>query len=518
MRQTDLKLGLAFTTVMGLGTLTMMLGAGGEAAIVGFCVFLIVHAFYKASLFLVIGILDKQAGTREADRLGGLGRAMPLTFAIAALAAASMAGLPPFFGFIGKEAMYEGALHGHILPSLVALAALLANAMMIAIAGAVGLTPFIGDRRAAKAEPSDPSPLMWVGPAVLAVLGLMFGILPETVDHALIAPMAASVAGHPVETHLALFHGVNLALGLSLVTYALGWGLWQALPVLRARLIHAEERGLSASLAGVRVPVLTLPFRIWTGFAGPGRMARFEGGYDSGLATIDAAGRIGSATLQSGVMTRYMRTSFGVMAAMVLGALALAGHWPSFASTEPPPPLMWLAAALMAAGTLVLPFTQRRLLKITALGAVGGGVALIFAMFGAIDVAITQLMVETLVVVIIAVALLKLPRIVAQTGREGRTGRRLTVVIATAMGTAFAAALAVATETPLDTSVTDYYEKVSATVAFGRNIVNVILVDFRALDTMGEIAVIAVAGLAALALLASGGLGRLPKQRPEFDE
>lgn len=518
LRQTDLKLGLAFTTVMGLGTLTMMLGTGGEGAIVGFCVFLIVHAFYKASLFLVIGILDKQAGTREADRLGGLGRAMPLTFAVAALAAASMAGLPPFLGFIGKEAMYEGALHGDVLPGLVALAALMANAMMIAVAGAVGLTPFIGDRKAAKAEPQDPSLWMWIGPATLAVMGLAFGILPETVDHALIGPMASAVAGRPVEPHLALFHGLNLALALSLATYALGWGLWRALPALRARLIRAEGQGLATTLAAARVPVLSRAVSPFSRLSQPRRIARFEDGYDAGLAAIDAAGRSGSAALQSGSMTQYLRTSFAVMAAMVLGAMALAGHWPRFAQTQPAPPLMWLAVGLMVAGTAVLPFTQRRLLKITALGAVGAGVALIFALFGAIDVAITQLMVETLVVVIIAVALLKLPRIVPRSDEAGRLGRRLSVAIAAAVGTAFAAALAVATEGALDQSVTDYYEKVSATVAFGRNIVNVILVDFRALDTMGEIAVIALAGLAALALLASGGLGRVPKQRPEFDE
>jgi multicomponent Na+:H+ antiporter subunit A len=508
LRQTDLKLGLAYTTVMGLGTLTMFLGVGGEGAVIGFCVFLIVHAFYKACLFLVIGIIDKQAGTREVARLGGLGTAMPLTFAIAALGAAAMAGLPPFFGFIGKEAMYEGALHGEAVAGLVVVAAILANAMMIGIAGAVGLKPFRGERKAAKAEPRDPSIFMWIGPGVLAVLGLLFGLAPGMVDHALIAPMAQSVAGHPIETHLSLWHGLNMPLLLSLITFGLGFLLFQRLDRVRSRLIETEEQGLARALARAHLPLISAISRQVARIMGTGRIARFEDSYDAVLATIEAVGAGSSRRLQSGVATRYLQATFAVMAAMVLGALALAG-WMPHASWEAPPQLFVLAAILMALASLVLPFTQRRLLQITSLGVVGVGVALVFALFGAIDVAITQLMVETLVVVIVAVALLKLPRIVIKHNPAARRFRALNAAIAGALGAGFAAALGVATRGELDRSVTEYYEQASATVALGRNIVNVILVDFRALDTMGEIAVIAIAGLAALALLANGSAVRI---------
>ena len=502
MRQTDLKLALAFTTVMGLGTLTMFLGVGGEGAIIGFCVFLIVHAFYKAALFLVIGILDKKAGSREVDALGGLSTAMPLTFTIAVLAAASMAGLPPFLGFVGKEAMYEGALGGSLAP-LVIVAAVLANAMMIAIAGAVGWRPFTGERRSKAESPGDPPAAMWIGPCALAVGGLLFGLSPSMVDATLIAPMARSVAGHAIDPHLALFHGFNLPLLLSLATFALGFVLLGRLPALRARLIAVETNGLMPSLRDAKLPVVSALSGLVARWRAPGRIARFEDGYDRALAAIETAGRVGSGTIQSGIMTRYLRTSFAVMAAMILGALALGGHWPSVTWTAPPP-LFVLAAVLMAVASLVLPFTSRRLLKITALGVVGASVALVFAMFGAIDVAITQLMVETLVVVIIAVALLKLPRIIHQSGPSERQGRIGNIAVSVALGLAVSLALAAATEGDLDRSVTAYYEAASATQAYGRNIVNVILVDFRALDTMGEIAVIAIAGLAGLALLARG--------------
>ena len=128
LRQTDLKLALAYTTLMALGTLTMFLGAGVTIAIAAAVTFLIVHSFYKAALFLVVGIIDYRAGTRETAELGGLARAMPITAVIAAAAALSMAGFPPFLGFIGKELKYEGALAVASEPLFVAGAAVLANA------------------------------------------------------------------------------------------------------------------------------------------------------------------------------------------------------------------------------------------------------------------------------------------------------------------------------------------------------------------------------------------------------
>jgi multicomponent Na+:H+ antiporter subunit A len=502
LRQGDLKLGLAHTTVMGLGALTLFLGLGGEAAIVGFCVFLVVHALYKAALFLVIGILDKKAGTREADGLGGLGRAMPVTFAVAALAGLSMAGVMPFFGFIAKEALYEGALHAGPPGVAAAVAALAANAMMFAFAGAVALNPFVGDRRAAAAEPRDPSPLMWIGPGALAALGLWFGLAPGVADHALIAPMAASVAGRPVEPHLALWHGVNLPLLLSLVTFGLGYLIWRRLPDLRARLVAAEGRGLMDSAQGRR------------GLAGAllGRhgLRRFEGGYDAAVKIVHDVSRDFARLFQSGRLVGYLRLTFGAMAAVTLAALGAAfagGAGPPAVPSQPAPATGLIAAALIAAGTLALPFTASRLLQIMALGVVGTGVALFFAIYSAIDVAITQLMVETLVVVIIAVALLKLPRLTLSA--EARRARLTNLAISGAMGAAVAGALAAVMSAPLDERVTDYYEKTSGPVAHGYNIVNVILVDFRGVDTMGEIAVIATAGLAALALLAA----RIPSAR-----
>jgi hypothetical protein len=135
VRQTDIKQVLAYTTLMALGALTLFIGAGSADAIKAAMMFLVVHSLYKAALFLMIGLVDHETGTREVDKLRGLARAMPVTFVAGALAAISMAGIPPFFGFIGKELKYAGALAVASEPVLVAGAVLVASALMLAVAG-----------------------------------------------------------------------------------------------------------------------------------------------------------------------------------------------------------------------------------------------------------------------------------------------------------------------------------------------------------------------------------------------
>ncbi len=195
MRQTDLKLALAYTTVMALGTLTMFLGSEAHIAITAAMTFLIVHCLYKSALFLVIGIIDHETGTREVDRLGGLARAMPITTVAAAAAAFSMAGFPPFLGFIGKELKYEGALAVASEPLFVAAAAIAANAMMVALAAVVAIRPVPWGPATHDSKPHEPPLAMWIGPLVLASLGLALGIVPPYVGELLIQPAAAAIAG-----------------------------------------------------------------------------------------------------------------------------------------------------------------------------------------------------------------------------------------------------------------------------------------------------------------------------------
>ncbi|MBB4285086.1 hydrogen gas-evolving membrane-bound hydrogenase subunit E [Roseospira goensis] len=469
LRQTDLKLMLAYTTVMALGALVMFLGGGHPAAVKAAATFLIVHALYKASLFLLVGVLDKKAGSREVDALRGLAGAMPLTATLTALAALSMAGFPPFLGFIGKELKYEGALAVASEPVFVAGAAVLANALMVACAGLVAVRPFVGrTRRAPKDRPADPPVGMWLPPAVLAVLGLAFGVFPDLLlGRTLIEPIATAILGEPFALTLKLWHGINLPLLLSLLTFALGLTLYLLAPRVRRALAGAEAGGLPAA----------------------------EGGYDAALSATKGVAAWQTRVIQGGRITVYLRVTFALLALLIWGAvLTGTGPWPAFDIDVPL--LHWAIVGLIAVSAVAIVLTRSRLAAICALGAVGAGVAILFVLYGAIDVAMTQLLIEILVVVFIAIALLRLPRIPA--GLPRRWGD---AALAAALGLGVAVALVAVLGGDLGRELTAYFEANSAPEALGRNIVNVILVDFRALDTLGEIAVVVIAAVAAIAAL-----------------
>ena len=471
LRQTDLKLTLAYTTVMALGTLTMFLGGASAIALAAAVTFLIVHAFYKAALFLAVGILDKKAGSREIDELGGLALPMWRTWLVLALAAFSMAGFPPFLGFVGKELKYEGALAVASEPLLVLAFAVAANAMMVAVAGMIAIKPFLGPRTPAAARAGEPPFAMWLGPAVLAGGGLVFGIAPELVGSALVNPTASVMIGDRVDKTFKLWHGVNIPLMLSILTFLLGVAIYLALGPIRRRLAAAEARGL------------------WSA----------EAGYDRGLAWIKLVAARQTAVIQTGRHTQYFLWTMTVLAALLWAALAMGGGFSLTPDGLVTPALIELTMLGLAAfGAIATVMTRSRLLAILALGLLGSAVAAIFVFYGAIDVAMTQLLVETLIVVIVAVALLKLPRLTPARGLEVRW-RHLGVSLA--IGVGVAAALIAVLNTDLDRRVTAFFEQASYPDAFGRNIVNVILVDFRALDTLGEIAVVVIAALGAVALM-----------------
>ncbi len=470
LRQTDLKLALAYTTVMALGTITMFLGGASTIALAAAATFLVVHAFYKAALFLTIGILDKKAGTREVDALGGLARPMWRTWIIASLAALSMAGFPPFLGFIGKELKYEGALAVASEPLIVITFAVTANAIMVAVAGLIAIKPFYGRRQAAAATPSDPPFAMWLGPALLAAGGLVFGVAPELVGASLINPTAAAMTGDVVNKTFKLWHGVNIPLMLSLLTFTLGIAVYFNVPRIRAALAALEERGIWAA----------------------------EAVYNQGLSGLKTLAAWQTQTIQPGRFTHYMR-AMALVFALLLWMGLLAGGFAVIPYGYTMPLLIeWTMLALAAFAAVATAVTRSRLLAILALGLLGTSIAAIFVFYGAIDVAMTQLLVETLVVVIVAVALLQLPRL-APLAKMRIRWRDL--AIAGAVGSGTSLALLAVLGTDLDRNVTSYFEAASVPDAFGRNIVNVILVDFRALDTLGEIAVVVIAALAAFALL-----------------
>jgi multicomponent Na+:H+ antiporter subunit A len=472
MGQRDLKRVLAYTTVMALGIITMFLGGPTTPALTAAVTFLLVHALYKSALFLVVGSIDHEAGTRRLDRLGGLARTMPLTAAGAAAAALSMAGFPLFLGFVGKEIMYKGALTEEMFAGFATTAALLSNALMTAVAGVILIRVFLSGRVRSGRDVHEAPPAMWIGPLLLGGLGLVFGIIPEWVGTHLVEPAVYAIHSTTEDIQLKLWHGVNMPLLLSVATLTLGGLIYG----LRERIRDGLER---------------------VGGALPWSLDRLYGAGMDGLAAV-AAGV--TRRIQTGSLSAYLTTVFfAFIAAAGYGALrhGLPEALPGLRDVGSVEGLVALAMVLAA---VVVVSTASRLLAVCGLGVVGAGAAVFFLVSGAPDVAMTQLLVETLTLVIVAMVLLRLPRLdrAAMRRRPGRGKDLLTAVLA---GALVGGLLLAVTAVDLDRSLTAFYESRSAADAHGRNIVNVILVDFRGLDTLGEITVVAAAGLAAVALI-----------------
>ena len=472
MKASDLKQILAFTTIMALGVLTMFLGGKTTPALTAAMTFMMVHALYKSCLFLVVGIIDHQTGTRRIDQIGGLLKSLPITALAATTAALSMAGFPLFFGFIGKEIMYKGALTEEFFPVFATTATLLANALMTTVAGLIIIRSFLGASQKTPLVPREAPWPMWLGPVFLGGLGLIFGIVPDWVGNWFIKPAVRAFHPSMEDIQLKLFYGINEPLLLSIATLSLGTLFYRLKQKLRQAIDYVLRQ----------IPI------------------RFEHMYTAGLDGISRIAGLQNSILQNGSLHRYL--SF-IIAATILGAgLPLVmGGIPADLGLSPRLMLPGLlVSGIIAVAVMAVVRTRSRLLAICSLGVVGAGIAMLFLMYGAPDVALTQLLVETLTVIIVSIILLRLPHLNSrQSARPaGKIGNGLLAVL---IGTLITTLILAVNQTDLQRSVTDFFEANSYIAAHGRNIVNVILVDFRSLDTLGEIAVVALAGLASYALI-----------------
>ena len=471
LHQTDLKRVLAYSTVSALGVMTFLLGLGTEYAVSAAVVFLLGHALYKGTLFLVAGILDHETGTRDASRLSGLGSAMPLTMVAAVLAAFSMAGLLPFFGFIGKELVYEATLDvDTAAPVLLTIAVLIPNIVFVTVAIVAGIRPFTGPRVSLSRAPHDPNPSMLAGPLVLGGLGVLSGLVPGAFATGLASRAVASITGTPSDLELALWHGITPMLLLSALTLLLGTAAFWRL-------------GWMASAAR-RLDV--------------GRRIGPELGYAGALAAARGAADLLGATVQTGLLRRYLLT-------ILVAVVGLVGF--TFLARGPLPPLRFpldvrahevATVVMIIVATIVAITTRSRLSAIAALGIVGYGVALIYVLFGAPDLAMTQILIETLTVILFVLVLYHLPRF----AMLSTVGTRIRdAAMAGTAGVLMAALTLAAFSVQNDVPLSEFFGETSYPEAQGRNIVNVILVDFRAMDTLGEITVLGIAALGIYALL-----------------
>ncbi|MGP4670971.1 putative monovalent cation/H+ antiporter subunit A [Agrobacterium salinitolerans] len=472
VRQTDLKLMLAYTTVSSLGLLVMLTGFGSAHAIEAAVLYLVAHSLFKGALFMVAGIIDHETGTRDVTKLGGLRKAMPITFTAALAAAISMAGLPPFFGFLAKEEIYYALAHGNPRAVLFTGIAILGNALMFAVAFAVALKPFLGKPVKTPKHAHEGPLLLWLGPALLALKGLTIALFSGVAHFYVSTPMASAIAGEARPVEISLIPHIGVPLGLSLLTIALGIALYAQLSTARG-LIDRTFEALGA---------------------GPDR------GFDVFIDMLVKVSFHITRLIQPGRLEFYVTATFAVIAAVLLVPLFLYGELPSMPSWPHDMQVHELTFIVIAvAGLIAVPTASSRLTAIIALGIQGFAVAVIFLLFGAPDLSFTQFMVETLSVVILTLVMTRLR--LSPSDHRGLGQKLMDGTIAIACGTGFALFLMRATQASFDNRLTDFYNTYSKAIAHGANVVNVIIVDFRGTDTLGEIAVVMITGLAILALI-----------------
>ncbi|WP_220498009.1 putative monovalent cation/H+ antiporter subunit A [Stieleria mannarensis] len=467
LRAADLKQILAYATISVLGTLTMLLGIGTEATVTAALAVLVAHAFYKGGLFMVAGGIDHAVHQRDIRKLGGLRSAMPATFSAACLAGLSMIGMLPTFGFVAKEVWYESIGDASQRPFLAA--SVLSNICLVAAVGLVCVTPFFGRRTETTREAMENNLATWAPPMFAGIVGLLLGLLPTRISE-LLSAAGHGVVGHAVPVKLALWHGVNVTLLLSLLTLAGGFTLyWQR---------HRMEA--------------------W--FSGVDRLAQFGPAqwYHRLLTGVIELARGLTAILQNGYLRFYLLTMVGLTVFSVWMALGS-----ELQSRLHPVSLdlrvheILLIGLILAAAVVAVRATTW-LLAVGALGVVGYGVAGIFVMFGAPDLAMTQFVIETLTVVLFVLAFSRLPDFRRLSSAATRVRDAVIAVVA---GATITALLLFAMTVRSDHPISDYYSAHSVAEAHGRNLVNVILVDFRALDTLGEITVLSIAAIGVYSLL-----------------
>ena len=483
LRQYDIKLLLAHGTVSQLGFLVVLVGAGGRLTAIAGLTMVVAHAVYKCTLFLVVGMVDHAARTRDMRELDRTGRRMPVVATVAVLAAASMAGVPPMLGFVGKESAYESMLHGELSFGVVGFVVIVLGSVLTAaysarfVWGAFFSPPFEGLCRP-RTPTSPPGPRLpvsaWtLAPAgLLALLALVGGALSPLLDP-LVAAYADTARGPEGPSyHLALWHGFSDVLGFSLLTLAAGAGLFL-----------------------LRVPLA----RFQAGHHAPGDADRT---YRRVLRTIDAvAVRVTSFT-QRGVLAVYLATILGVLLAVPIG-IAIAVAVGAVDAPVVPAFRAWDTPSQAAIGVVIVitaiaaARTRFRLGGATLVGVTGFGVATIFALHGAPDLALTQFLVETITLLVFVLVLRKLPKRMG-TDRRDRVWR---IPLAIGVGIAVPVLALFAGGARIDEPIGRLFSGPAYEFGYGRNVVNVTLVDIRAWDTLGEVLVLVVAATGVVSLV-----------------
>lgn len=471
LRRHDLKELLAYSTISQLGFMVATIGIGTGYAIVGALAHVVGHALFKSALFMAVGLIDHETRTRDIRKLSGLWRAMPATSVVLVVAAASMAGIPPLFGFVTKEALFKAmtlAPWGSGWTWVICLAGVAAATLTFAYSARMVVTTLPGPPMTP--EPHE-APMAMVAPvAVAAGAGVVLGVAGPLAEP-LVIGAAAAVTGKPPTLDLSLWHGFTVPLGMSTAVLALGLVL-----VLARRRVDAVLGFERMSFSAVRVVE----------------------GFRSG--SIGLGRHVGAPT-RSDSPFRHLAAVLGAFVAVVAAGLWFTGFAPLDPNADRA--VDWLFSAIVALGAIITIRARSRIALVLSVGVVGFAVALLFFSLGAPDVALTQLLVEILTVVVMVLLLTRLP-VWFHATKPPRT--IAATAIATLVGLAGFGVGWIMMDSQGLSPVGRYYIEQAYRLTGGTNVVNTILVDFRALDTLGELIVLGVAGVAVIVALESRGL------------
>lgn len=467
----DLKSILAYSTISALGILVFLIGIGTEKSLLAAGIFILAHALYKAALFLITGIIDHETGSRDVSKLAGLQKVMVPVAIAGFLAALSSAGLPFLLGFISKEVMYEATLQlGNWALILTALAVL--TKILLLVAGFwAGIKPFTGNLPSEFNKAHMPSPLLWVPPLLLGFLSLGFGMFPFFIQESLIQPVFSSISGSDTIIELKLWHGFNLVLLLSVLTLVSGGLLYFFLKPSKALF----EK--------------TFKFEIIS----PQNII------EKGINLFGSFARFWTRFFQNGYLRNYVITILAfltlLMAYRLFGEVNIYIDWEQISTVsyyEAIVVLMMIISIIFAIST------NSRTTAIVALGVVGFANCLFFIFYSAPDLAMTQFSIDTLTVLLFMLVLVKLPK---NKSFSSKGMKFRDAFLSLTFGVLIAILTLEVFEEPSSSEVSKYFADNAYLLAKGRNVVNVILVDYRGFDTMIETVVLVIAAAGVFSLM-----------------
>jgi multicomponent Na+:H+ antiporter subunit A len=466
----DLKGILAYSTISALGILVFLIGQGTEMAMLAAALFIVVHALYKATLFLVTGIIDHQTNTRDVTVLRGLRKVMFPAAIAGFLAAISSAGIPPTVGFIGKELTYESTLSFNSVPVLWITLILITKILLLYAGFVAGISPFVGKLPQQFVNTKRPGILFWLPPMILAVLGIAFGIFPSLIEP-IVFPVVTAMGESLGNEHLKLWHGFNTVLWLSIATIVVGTALYFTLKPSQKLVASAERVEF--------ISPKSLTAGAWTYF--------------------NKSASLWTRIFQNGYLRNYIATIVLFLIALTGYSLYNTAKFDLDRSTLTEITVYGIAVViLMFSSVFLVVFTKSRLTAVASMGVMGLSICLLFVFYSAPDLAMTQFSIDTLTVILFVLVLYRLPRYLKLSDYRNRIKDG---AISLAFGAIITVLILEVLASPVDKTISKYYAENAYVLAKGKNVVNVILVDFRGTDTFMEISVLAIAAIGVFALL-----------------